>query len=73
MTDESEDRVAEARAGMPRWVKVFAVTGAAAVVVLIVAMLAGGGPGEHGPGRHGQGNHPLPLPGASASSLVAAR
>jgi hypothetical protein len=35
----------------PRWVKVFAVVGLVLVVVLIVALLGG-----HGPGRHGAGH-----------------
>lgn len=33
---------------LPRWVKIFAVVGALIVVLLVVALLAG-----HGPGRHG--------------------
>jgi hypothetical protein len=36
-------------AGMPRWVKVFAVIGIILVVVLLVALLVGG---NHGPSRH---------------------
>ena len=35
------------RAGTPRWVKMFAIAGAALVVLIVVALLAG-----HGPGRH---------------------
>jgi hypothetical protein len=37
--------------GTPRWVKVFVVVGLVLVVVLIVALLGG-----HGPGRHGAGH-----------------
>ena len=33
---------------VPRWVKVFVVVGAVAVVLLVVALVSG-----HGPGRHG--------------------
>jgi hypothetical protein len=35
----------------PRWVKVFAIAGVLVVVLVIVALLGG-----HGPGRHGM-NH----------------
>ena len=41
----------EPNAGMPRWVKVSAIV-ALVLVVLVVAMLIAGGPGDHGPGRH---------------------
>ena len=37
--------------GTPRWVKVFAVVGVVLVVLVIVALLGG-----HGPGRHGAGH-----------------
>ena len=36
--------------GTPRWVKVFGVIAVAAIVLLIVLLVFGGG---HGPGRHG--------------------
>jgi hypothetical protein len=36
--------------GTPRWVKVFGVIAALAVVLLVVLLVFGGG---HGPGRHG--------------------
>jgi hypothetical protein len=35
---------------MPRWVKVFLITAAVLVVLMIALMLASGG--QHGPGRH---------------------
>ncbi|WP_282959002.1 hypothetical protein [Actinoplanes xinjiangensis] len=34
---------------MPRWVKVFVIFGAALVVLMLVLLSSG-----HGPGRHGQ-------------------
>ena len=42
-------------AGVPRWVKVFAVVGAV-IVVLVVALLLSG----HGPGRHGSHGESAP-------------
>ncbi|WP_328463467.1 hypothetical protein OHA21_38005 [Actinoplanes sp. NBC_00393] len=40
--------------GMPRWVKSFLITGVVLLVVVLVAVLSG-----HGPGRHmGQGSLP---------------
>jgi hypothetical protein len=36
--------------GMPRWVKLFAVTVAVVLAVMIVIVWLGGG--QHGPGRH---------------------
>jgi hypothetical protein len=35
---------------MPRWVKIFLITAATVLVLLVVAMLISGG--QHGPGRH---------------------
>ena len=35
---------------MPRWVKVFLITAAALVVLMVALMLVSGG--QHGPGRH---------------------
>jgi hypothetical protein len=35
---------------MPRWVKVFLITAAMLVMLMITLMLASGG--QHGPGRH---------------------
>ena len=35
------------RTGAPRWVKVFAIVGVVLVVLVVVALLSG-----HGPGRH---------------------
>ena len=39
-----------AAAGMPRWVKVFLITAAVLVVLVVAMMLVSGG--QHGPGRH---------------------
>lgn len=36
--------------GMPRWVKVFGITAAVLLTVMILIMLLSGG--QHGPGRH---------------------
>ena len=36
--------------GTPRWVKVFGVIAAVAIVLLVILLVFGGG---HGPGRHG--------------------
>ena len=36
--------------GMPRWVKVFGITVAVLLAVVLLAMLVSGG--RHGPGRH---------------------
>jgi hypothetical protein len=40
-------RPAEATAGPPRWVKVFGIIGLAVVLLIVVMLLTG-----HGPGRH---------------------
>ena len=48
-------RLGSGQAGVPRWVKVFAVAGAV-IVVLIVALLLSG----HGPGRHGSHGESAP-------------
>ena len=47
--------IAESTTGTPRWVKVFAIIGLALVLLVIVMLLTG-----HGPGRHmhgGLGDH----------------
>ena len=36
--------------GTPRWVKVSAIIGAAVVLLVVVMLLAGHGPGQHFPG-----------------------
>jgi hypothetical protein len=36
--------------GMPRWVKVFLIVGAALLLLMVAVLLLSGG--EHGPGRH---------------------
>ncbi|WP_248581090.1 hypothetical protein [Nocardioides sp. InS609-2] len=41
----------------PRWLVVLAVVAAIALLVLVVAMVLGGG--KHGPGRHTQGTGDL--------------
>ena len=33
--------------GLPRWVKLFAITGGIVIVGLVVAMMAGHGPWQH--------------------------
>ncbi|MEU7870025.1 hypothetical protein [Dactylosporangium sp. NPDC049140] len=41
----------------PRWVRVFAIAGGVIVVLVVVALLAG-----HGPGRHMHHGMPHPVP-----------
>jgi hypothetical protein len=53
---------AEPGTGMPRWVKVFAIVGAVLVLLVIVMLLAG-----HGPGRHMRGGLGGDLPPAGAT------
>lgn len=50
-------RDGEARAGMPRWVRVSLIVGLVVVLLLVVAKVIGLG-GDHGPGRHGGGDPP---------------
>ena len=56
-------------AAMPRWVKVFLITAAALVVLMVALMLVSGG--QHGPGRHlsssGQSESAVPTPILHAS------
>ncbi|GIJ48029.1 hypothetical protein Val02_49150 [Virgisporangium aliadipatigenens] len=47
--------------GTPRWVKAFAIVGAVLVVLIVVALLAG-----HGPGRHASHGTGAPAPAAGA-------
>jgi len=42
----------ESTTGTPRWVKVFGIIGIALVLLVVIMLLTGGGPGGHGPGRH---------------------
>ncbi len=49
------------RPGVPRWVKVSGFVGAAIVVMVVVLLLAGHGPGRHG--QHGLGAHTSQGPG----------
>jgi hypothetical protein len=46
-TGADRTRPAEATTGTPRWVKVFAIIGVAVVLLIVVMLLTG-----HGPGRH---------------------
>lgn len=64
MSDEVDDH-GPGDGGMPRWVKVFLIIAAAAVLLFLVLQLVTGG--EHGPRRHGATEGPLPAgiyPGA---------
>lgn len=38
--------------GARRWVKITGVVAAVLALVVLIVILAGGGPGRHGPGRH---------------------
>ena len=51
-------------AGVPRWVKVFAVVGLLVVVLVVVMLLAGHGPGQHM--SHGSGT-PMLIDAVDAS------
>jgi hypothetical protein len=46
------------RPGVPRWVKIFAVVGAAIAALVVVLLLSGHGPSQHG------------LHGSNASSVT---
>jgi hypothetical protein len=46
----SPERSPRSTTAMPCWVKVFLITAAVLVVLMIALMLASGG--QHGPGRH---------------------
>ncbi|MQA25171.1 MAG: hypothetical protein GEU94_06815 [Micromonosporaceae bacterium] len=48
--DDDRDHRAPSTAGTPRWVKVFGGVLIALVLLIIAAMLIGGG--DHGPSRH---------------------
>jgi hypothetical protein len=56
--------------GMPRWVKVFAVTAVALLLLAAVVMILSGG--QHGPGRHtsSTGNLDAGSPTASAAAVA---
>jgi hypothetical protein len=60
--DEGGGAAAGSEAGMPRWVKVSAVLGVVAALLVAALVLVGGG--EHGPGRH------LPSGGDEPESIV---
>lgn len=66
---EGHNLPVQARPGVPRWVKVFALIALAVVVVLAAVMLLGG---EHGPGMHSSalGNPYKGVP-VSAESILA--
>jgi hypothetical protein len=42
---------------MPRWVKVFGIIGLVLVLLMLVALLTGHGPGRHMPFNHHVGGH----------------
>jgi hypothetical protein len=50
--EHRRSRMDNARPGVPRWVKLFAVIGAVIVVLVVVLLLSGHGPSRHG----GQGS-----------------
>ncbi|WP_019482601.1 hypothetical protein [Arthrobacter sp. TB 23] len=59
---------AQERSGVPRWVKIFALTALAVVVILVVVMFLGG---EHGPGMHSsRGSSQQATPGFAESILL---
>ena len=51
--------------GMPRWVKVSGIIAIVVVLLVIMLMFTGHGPGQHGPGRHrlsgDSGSHTPPM------------
>src|SRR3990170_1069743 len=42
----------ESTTGAPRWVKVFGIIGIVLVLLVVIMLFTGGGPGGHGPRRH---------------------
>lgn len=50
--DTGERPPADRPPGAPRWVKAFGVVGIFLVLLVVVVLVFGGGPGGHGPGRH---------------------
>ncbi|WP_067430933.1 hypothetical protein [Nocardioides jensenii] len=64
MTDDGDQRSIsspvgdEAPPGMPSWVKYLLLGLLAVVLIVVLAMLVGGG--DHGPGRHGA-SHSAPV------------
>ncbi len=65
MREQPENmRPEDATAGMPTWVKGFAITAAILAVLIVVMLLAGG----HGPGRHMRSGLPAPTVGQSTST-----
>lgn len=54
--------------GTPRWVKVSGIVVGVLVLLAVILMLAGGGPGRHGPGRHiPSGGAAGPIPPSSVT------
>ena len=58
-TASSDTGATHERPDTPRWVKVFAVIAAVAIVMVVVMLLTGG---NHGPGRHGSADSGGPTP-----------
>lgn len=52
-------------AGMPRWVKGFAIAGVALVLLIVIMLMTG-----HGPGRHLHGLGRSPATGQTQSIMV---
>jgi len=52
MADPPPYRDSREHPGTPRWVKVSGVVALVLLVLVVIALLTGGGPGDHGPGRH---------------------
>ena len=65
-SDRTAGRDAETPPGVPRWVKICAVTALVVIVLVVIATLAGG---DHGPGRHAASG----LPDRETPALSAAR
>jgi hypothetical protein len=51
--DAVAERAVEPTTGAPRWVKILGIVGALLVLLIIVMLLAGHGPGRHMPGGLG--------------------
>jgi hypothetical protein len=58
MIDPPSDSASDEKSGTPRWVKVSGLVALAVILLLVIALLSGGG---HGPGRHMEGSD-IPSP-----------